>query len=44
MKFRYPQLFSRLTLPKLHRELDGVTSILLAGLRAGVEPREIKNE
>lgn len=44
MKFRYPQLFSRLTLPKLRRELDGVVSILLAGLRAGIEPPGIKNE
>lgn len=32
MKFRYPQLFSRLTLPKLERELTGVMDILLAGL------------
>lgn len=44
MKFRYPQLFSRLTLPKLHRELDGVISILLAGLRAGITSPGVKNE
>lgn len=36
MKFRYPQLFSRLTLPKLRRELDGVMAIILAGLAAGI--------
>ena len=44
MKFRYPQLFSRLTLPKLRRELDGVTAILLAGLRTGIEPPGINIE
>lgn len=38
MKFRYPQLFTRLTLEKLARELDGVLAILLAGLKAGVAP------
>lgn len=32
MKFRYPQLFSRLTLPQLERELVGVMDLLLAGL------------
>ena len=32
MKFRFPQLFSHLTLPKLKRELDGVLNLLLAGL------------
>ncbi len=35
MKFGLPQLFSRLTLPKLERELDGVLDLILAGLRAG---------
>jgi AcrR family transcriptional regulator len=35
MKFRFPQLFSRLTLPKLRRELDGVMDLLLAGLSTG---------
>lgn len=35
MKFRFPQLFSKLTLPKLQRELDGVLDLLLAGLSAG---------
>ena len=32
MKFRFPQMFSFLTLPKLQRELDGVMDLLLAGL------------
>ena len=32
MKFRYPQLWSRLTLPKLERELDGVLKLLIQGL------------
>lgn len=34
MKYRYPQLFSKLPLPKLKRELEGVLSLLLAGLSA----------
>jgi AcrR family transcriptional regulator len=34
MKFGLPQLFSRLTLPKLERELDGVLNLLLRGLYA----------
>lgn len=32
MKFRYPQLWSKLTLPKLERELDGVLTLMLDGL------------
>lgn len=32
MKFRYPQLFSRLPLAELERELDGVLEILLQGI------------
>lgn len=32
MKFRYPQLWSKLTLPKLERELEGVLTLLLEGL------------
>ena len=32
MKFRYPQLWTRLTLPKLERELDGVLKLLVHGL------------
>jgi AcrR family transcriptional regulator len=32
MKFRYPQLWSKLTLPKLERELDGVLKLLTLGL------------
>lgn len=34
MKFRLPQLFSRLTLPKLERELGGVLDLILNGLYA----------
>ncbi|MEM5515850.1 TetR/AcrR family transcriptional regulator [Henriciella sp. AS95] len=37
MKFRFPQLFTRLTLPKLRRELNGALDILIAGLQHGVE-------
>ena len=33
-KFGFPQLFSRLTLPKLERELDGVLNLVLNGLYA----------
>ena len=36
MKFQYPQLFSRLSLPQLQREFDGVMSLILAGLKQGV--------
>jgi AcrR family transcriptional regulator len=32
MKFRYPQLWSKLTLPKLERELEGVMELLTNGL------------
>ena len=32
MKFRYPQLWSKLTLPKLERELNGVLNLMLDGL------------
>ncbi len=32
MKFRYPQLWSKLTLPKLERELEGVMNLLIDGL------------
>jgi AcrR family transcriptional regulator len=32
MKFRYPQLWSKLTLPKLERELEGVLNLLIGGL------------
>jgi AcrR family transcriptional regulator len=32
MKFRYPQLWSKLTLPKLERELEGVLKLLIGGL------------
>jgi AcrR family transcriptional regulator len=37
MKYRFPQLFSFLTLPKLQRELDGVMDLILAGLSPGAE-------
>lgn len=40
MKFKYPQLWSRLTLPKLERELDGVMDIILAGLTIPLRVRE----
>lgn len=41
MKFGYPQLFTRLSLTGLRRELDGVLDLLLAGLskEAIVPPR-----
>jgi AcrR family transcriptional regulator len=32
MKFRYPQLWSKLTLPKLEHELDGVLTLLTRGI------------
>jgi AcrR family transcriptional regulator len=32
MKFRYPQLWSKLTLPKLERELQGVMDLVVHGL------------
>jgi AcrR family transcriptional regulator len=32
MKFRYPQLWSKLTLPKLERELEGVMDLIIRGL------------
>lgn len=35
MKFAYPQLFSRLTLEQLQREMDGLLPLIIAGLRAG---------
>lgn len=34
MKFGVPQLFSKLTLPKLERELEGVLNLILHGLYA----------
>lgn len=34
MKFRYPQLWSKLTLPKLERELEGVLQLIIDGLSA----------
>jgi AcrR family transcriptional regulator len=40
MKFRYPQLWSKLTLPKLERELEGVLKLIIEGLgsRSRLEP------
>ena len=43
MKFRYPQLWSRLTLPKLERELDGVMDLLLAALSVPIKIHEKLN-
>ena len=43
MKFRYPQLWSRLTLPQLERELDGVMDIILAGLTVPIQIHESVN-
>ena len=43
MKFQYPQLFSRLSLPQLLREYNGVMDLVLAGLRQGVRTREMVN-
>ncbi|MFQ5533409.1 MAG: TetR/AcrR family transcriptional regulator [Sphingomonadales bacterium] len=34
LKFRYPQIHSRLTLDQLKRELDGVLDLLINGLQA----------
>ena len=36
MKFRFPQLYSLLTLAKLKRELNGVLDIVIAGLKHGI--------
>jgi len=41
MKFQYPQLWSRLTLPALLREFDGVMAIIFAGLKQGVKTPEL---
>ncbi|HEX9159539.1 MAG TPA: TetR/AcrR family transcriptional regulator [Rhizomicrobium sp.] len=43
MKFRYPQLWSKLTLPKLERELDGVLKLLIDGL-CGIKPETSRAE
>jgi AcrR family transcriptional regulator len=32
MKFRYPQLWSKLTLPKLEKELEGVLQLIIDGI------------
>lgn len=44
MKFSYPQLFTRLSLAQLERELEGVYHLILSGLKAGValrDPRDV---
>ena len=40
MKFRYPQLHSKLPYEKLERELDGVLNLLLNGLDDGGAGKE----
>ena len=42
MKFRYPQLWSKLTLPKLERELEGVSKLIIEGL-CPAQGRNAKN-
>jgi AcrR family transcriptional regulator len=43
IKFGLPQLFSKLTLPKLEREFDGVMNLLLNGLYVdGAQPAAAK--
>jgi AcrR family transcriptional regulator len=41
MKFRVPQLWSRASLPRLERELDGVLDLLVEGLTHRTLSREI---
>jgi AcrR family transcriptional regulator len=40
MKFRYPQLWSKLTLPKLERELEGVLKLLINGVCPKMQSRQ----
>jgi len=40
MKFRYPQLWSKLTLPKLERELEGVLKLLINGVCPKMQGRQ----
>jgi len=45
MKFVYPQLWSRLSLPQLVREFEGVMALILAALKQGVTiPQPISAE
>ncbi len=44
MKFRYPQLHSKLPYEKLERELDGVLNLLLNGLDDGGAGKEVSNK
>ena len=41
MKFVYPQLWTRLSLPELLREFKGVMALVLAGLKQGVKSPEL---
>lgn len=41
MKFVYPQLWTRLSLPELLREFEGVMALVLAGLKQGVNSPEL---
>lgn len=41
MKFVYPQLWSRLSLPELVREFEGVMELILAGLKQGVSSPQL---
>ena len=42
MKFSVPQLYSKLALPKLERELEGVLNLLLHGLYARATAAKIE--
>ena len=44
MKFRYPQLWSKLTLSRLEQELDGVLTLLVDGLSPKAAPRARSQE
>ncbi|MDE2465283.1 MAG: TetR/AcrR family transcriptional regulator [Alphaproteobacteria bacterium] len=41
MKFRYPQLWSKLTLPALERELEGVLKLLTQGICPHDQPSRV---
>lgn len=43
MKFRFPQLFSALSLPKLQRELDGVLNLMMFGIVATTPLQSAEN-
>ncbi|MEI9991007.1 MAG: TetR/AcrR family transcriptional regulator [Rhizomicrobium sp.] len=44
MKFRYPQLWSKLTLPKLERELEGVLNLLVHGICPRLAERRLASQ